>query len=55
MTAAREREEPAPGRGTTSDPNQSNRRPAREECAEEPREAPVGPRPGGDGHDRDGA
>ena len=39
---------PRPGApGTTSDPNQSNREPARDRGAEQVREAPVDPVPGG--------
>jgi hypothetical protein len=43
-----EREKGREGRGTTSDPNQSNREPARDQGAEQPRKAPTDPRPGGD-------
>jgi len=39
---------PRPGvPGTTSDPNQSNREPTRDRGAEQVREAPVDPVPGG--------
>ena len=48
MTDERETEErPRPGGpGTTSDPNQSNREPARDRGTEQVREAPIGPVPG---------
>jgi hypothetical protein len=47
MAEERERK-PRPGTpGTTSDPNQSNREPARDRGAEQVREAPVDPVPGG--------
>lgn len=49
MPVPRERQDDR--RGTTSDPNQSNRQPARDKGAEQPREAPIGPRPEGDDDD----
>ena len=52
-----ERRTPTTGPGTTSDPNQSNREPARDRGAEQTREAPVDPRPAGrdPARDRDDA
>ena len=47
MAEDRDRKPRPGGPGTTSDPNQSNREPARDRGAEQVREAPVGPVPGG--------
>jgi hypothetical protein len=47
MSDDREKRPRPGGPGTTSDPNQSNREPARDRGAEQVREAPIGPVPGG--------
>lgn len=47
MSGEREKRPRPGGPGTTTDPNQSNREPARDRGAEQVREAPVDPVPGG--------
>ena len=46
MEEDREKRPRPGGPGTTSDPNQSNREPARDRGAEQTREAPIDPVPG---------
>ena len=46
MAEDRERKPRPGGPGTTSDPNQSNREPARDRGAEQVRKAPIDPVPG---------
>lgn len=46
MTGENDRKPRPGGRGTTSDPNQSNRNPARDSGTEQVREEPIGPVPG---------
>jgi hypothetical protein len=53
MEDDKERKPRPGGPGTTSDPNQSNREPARDRGAAQVREAPLDPVPGGPRKDRD--